>query len=70
VVGTEKISDMKEDLPNRLREADESISLARAVEPIWGSESTHRHELSIGLASFFKVRAKWPEEQVRRFIEG
>ena len=70
VVGTDKIADAKPELTNRLKEADQSIALARAVEPIWGSDSAHRHELSLGLASFFKVRAKWPQDAVERFIQG
>lgn len=70
VVGTDKISEAKPELTYRLREADHSIALARVVEPLWGSDSTHRHELSLGLASFFKVRAKWPQEATERFILG
>ena len=70
VVGTDKIADAKPELMNRLKEADQSIALARVVESLWGSDSTHRHELSLGLASFFKVRAKWPQDAMERFIQG
>ncbi len=70
MIGQMKIAELKTDALNYLKEMDEMYPIARIVLPWWGKEGEHRHELSLGLASFFRSRAKWPQEKTERFIQG
>ncbi|MEM3192978.1 MAG: bifunctional DNA primase/polymerase, partial [Candidatus Parvarchaeota archaeon] len=69
-VGKGKVSDAPSELINLLIEADETFPIAKAIAQVWGTELDHRHELSLGLASFFRLRAKWPKEKTENLIRG
>jgi hypothetical protein len=70
VMGSRKVAEITNEMVSFLKEMDEMYPIAKAVLPVWGREGEHRHELSLGLASFFRARAKWPKEKTERFIEG
>ena len=70
IMGNRKVAEITSEMVSFLKEMDEMYPIAKAVLPAWGREGEHRHELSLGLASFFRARAKWPKEKTERFIEG
>jgi len=67
-LGTMNISEVSDDVISLMREADEMYPLAKVAAVEWGSGN--RHELALGLASFFRTRGKWSSDKVQRFIRG
>ena len=67
-LGTTNISEVSDDVISIMREADEMYPLAKVAAAEWGSGN--RHELALGLASFFRTRGKWSADKVQRFIRG
>ena len=67
-LGTINISEVGDDVISLMREADEMYPLAKVAAAEWGSGN--RHELALGLASFFRTRGKWSADKVQRFIRG
>ena len=70
IMGTRKVAESDLEMVNFMREMDEIYPIAKVASQWWGKEGEHRHELSLGLASFFRSRAKWPQEKTESFISG
>jgi len=67
-LGTTNIAEVSDEIISLMKEADEMYPLAKVASNEWGGGN--RHELALGLASFFRTRGKWSADKVQRFIRG